>query len=108
MANPNRSILSANALIKTEPRSTPLSSKDRAERLQHEFIPRGEAVELGKLSFGFTLDDEIYRCCVQTSRDPQSGPIYCGAVAEFVALIEHDYVGLCGKRGHVPPKPAPK
>lgn len=81
--------------------------KRTAQELQQEFFPRGPEVDTRTLQFRRTDGAEIFRCCVASSYDIQSGPIYCGAVAEYVAFapVEGDqsFVGLCGKRGHVPP-----
>lgn len=85
-------------------------SKERAREIQRgDFIPGGQPVKISELSFRRTSDSEVYRCCAQTGSDPQSGPIYCGKVAEFVAFLENErgsYVGLCGERKHIPPKQA--
>ena len=82
--------------------------KENARKLQGSFVPAGEPIAASELLFRRTLECEVYRCCRKTAFDPQSGPIFCGQVAEFVAEIKDDLgnvtgvVGLCGKRGHVP------
>lgn len=80
-------------------------TKEDAKRLQKgDFIPRGERIsDISQITFRRTKDHEIYLCCAQTNYDIQSGPIYCGDVAEFIAFRENGhYIALCGKRGHKP------
>ncbi len=42
-------------------------------------------VDLTQLKFKRTLENEVYRCCMQVGYDWQSGPIYCGDIAEYVS-----------------------
>ena len=83
-------------------------NKEDAKKLREDFIPNGEPISIKELSFRRTFKFEVYRCCERTSYDLQSGPIYCGGVAEWVAEITDDkgnivsMVALCGKRGHMP------
>lgn len=60
-----------------------------------DFIPRGEFVAIDSLEFRPTNNLELFQCCQQTGNDPQSGPYYCGKVAELVAGNRNKYVGLC-------------
>jgi len=75
--------------------------------LKRDFIPGGKNVssdELKQLEFRRTTENEVFQCCVQTGRDVQSGPGYCGDIAEFVAFFDDGrMVAMCGKRGHTPP-----
>jgi len=78
--------------------------KDRAKQLQSDFIPNGEWIDISTLEFRRTLPDEVYQCCVRSGHDIQSGPIYCGRVAEWIAFTIKGSVALCGQRTHVPKK----
>ena len=82
--------------------------KKRAEELQGDFVPGGKPIDIHKLSFRIVKEHEIYQCCHRVANDPQSGPIFCGRVAEYVTEIkdgESDVTGvvaLCKR--HAPPK----
>lgn len=80
--------------------------KEDAKKLQRDFIPGGPQIshaEVSELKFRRTLPHEILQCCVKTQYDPQSGPIFCGRVSEWVAYYKNGMlVALCGKRGHNP------
>ncbi|MDD3498200.1 MAG: hypothetical protein PHH24_01685 [Candidatus Moranbacteria bacterium] len=72
------------------------------ELLRGDFVPNGYIINLDALEFRRTKDDEVYRCCESTGGyDPQSGPFYCGEIAEIVAFCENNgipgYVGICEK-----------
>ena len=75
--------------------------------LKGDFIPGGSTVsldELRQLEFRETTENEVYQCCAQTGTDIQSGPGYCGDIAEFVAFFDDgEVIAMCGKRGHTPP-----
>lgn len=58
--------------------------------LNHDFIPGKEWVDD---PVDLRPPDGFYRCCVQTSNDIQSGPIYCGDRATLVA-DQRDRPGL--------------
>lgn len=85
---------------------TILTKEMAREIRQGDYIPKGiiGRVDANKLSFRKTTEHEIHRCCQITGNDPQSGPIYCGEIAEFIAFHNGGIVVLCGNRGHVPPK----
>jgi hypothetical protein len=81
------------------------------EGLQEDYIPNGEEVDeesAKNLRFRRVREDEIYQCCCQTSRDIQSGPIYCGKLADYVAeTVDSEgiyaVVAVCKKHySHVP------
>lgn len=80
--------------------------KEQAKRLQSDFIPDGKRLsreEVLKLEFRKTTADEVYQCCLSTQYDMQSGPIFCGRVAEWIAITEGGFIALCGNRpGHTP------
>lgn len=65
--------------------------KERAKELQEDFIPNGKEVnneEFSGLEFRKTLDNEVYQCTTQVDYDIQSGPIFCGKIAEYIAPVE--------------------
>jgi hypothetical protein len=71
--------------------------------LRADFIPNGGHVDVRTLQFRRTSETEIFRCCKRVAHDPQSGPIFCGHVAEFVARVDDSkVVALCER--HPPPK----
>ncbi len=77
-------------------------TKEDARRIRKpDFIPGGKRVDLNTLHFRRTGSTEILRCCRQTSHDIQSGPIYCGDIAEYVAPTAGGAVALCER--HAPP-----
>lgn len=83
-------------------------NKIAARKLQEEFIPTGPAADISTLTFRRTKNTEIFRCAVATGTDIQSGPFYCGRIAEFVAFVERDgeqfSIALCGIGSHRPPR----
>lgn len=66
-----------------------------------DFIPGGRYVDIDILCFRRTGSSEIFRCCRQTDSDIQSGPFYCGDIAEYVAPTEGGTVALCER--YAPP-----
>lgn len=85
--------------------------KTLAKSLQRDFVPGGPSVDVRKLSFRRTTEDEAFQCCAKTTYDPQSGPIFCGRVAEFVAEVPEQggHVAICKR--HVldlPPEVRPE
>lgn len=62
-----------------------------------DFIPDGKIVDTVTLQFRPTGRFELFQCCQQTGVDIQSGPHYCGRLAEYVAGDESSYVGLCDR-----------
>ena len=70
-------------------REVKLFTRKMAEELQGDYIPRGPRIsyeEWKKLKFRRAKPDEIHRCAMEVGNDIQSGPIYCGAIAEYVAF----------------------
>ena len=49
-----------------------------------------------------TREDEIYQCGARSIYDPQSGPIFCGRVVEFVFVDAEGGVDLCSNGRHRP------
>jgi len=45
-------------------------------------------VDIKELEFRRATDYEVYRCLRQTGNDSQSGPFYCGNIAEFIAITK--------------------
>jgi hypothetical protein len=73
-------------------------TKTYAKELQKDFIPGGEKVNPKDLIFERTLEFEVFQCCVSTGNDPQSGPIYCGRVADYVAMVDDTHaVAACSR-----------
>jgi hypothetical protein len=81
-------------------------TKGFAQQLQRDFIPGGGLLspeEVGSLVFRRTTASELFQCCVSVGEDIQSGPLYCGRIAEWVAPHRDGSVALCGQRfGHTP------
>lgn len=81
-------------------------TKKFAKRLQSDFVPDGRALsskEVAQLRFRRTRSHEVYQCAARTGHDPQSGPIFCGRVAEWVAYTDDGILALCEGR-HRPPE----
>jgi hypothetical protein len=82
--------------------------KELAKALQRDFVPSGPAVDITTLTFRRVTEDEVFQCCCPSSRDPQSGTIYCGRVAEFVAKGQRGYVAVCKRHViELPPEVRP-
>lgn len=77
-------------------------TKATAAKLRGDFIPGGKMVDINILRFRRTNDTEVFRCCRQTQNDLQSGPIFCGDIAEFIARTADGIAALCER--HAPPK----
>lgn len=69
-----------------------------------DYIPGGERVRsMDDFEFRETTDDEVFRCGTSICSDPQSGPIFCGDVADYIGIHKGDpnkAVALC--RRHTP------
>jgi hypothetical protein len=64
-------------------------TKEEAKALRkRDFIPNGERVDIRTLTFRETGEYEVYQCCFPTGNDPQSGPFYCGDIADFTADVD--------------------
>lgn len=75
-----------------------MSVKELAKSLQKDYIPKGRKLsteEQDSLMFRPTKVDEVYQCVCPTSYDPQSGRIYCGQVADFIASVTGGIVPVC-------------
>ena len=78
-------------ITKTEARA--LVSKMR------DYIPGGKKPVSSPhtLQWRPTMELEIHHCGVQTGNDIQSGPYYCGAIADFVATVPEGTAAVCKK-----------
>jgi hypothetical protein len=65
-------------------------TKEAIRSFSREFFPRGKTVKTCDWNFRRTEEDEIYRCCLSIGSDSQSGPFFCGKVADYVAFPEED------------------
>jgi len=79
-----------------------LTKKNAKDLLQRDYVPNGDEKmsrkELAALDFRKTLDCEIHQCGMMVGFDPQSGPLFCGDIAEYVAFTDHgSAVCLCEK-----------
>lgn len=72
-------------------------TKRQAKKLvRRDFIPGGPRVDLKDLQWRGTHDYEILQCCFKTGYDTQSGPFYCGDIADYVSFFDDgSYVGAC-------------
>lgn len=74
-------------------------TKSDAKRLVRDYIPKGRRLtssEAAQLRFRPTEEHEVHQCGRQVGDDIQSGPIFCGQLAEFIAEVdEHTIVVLC-------------
>jgi len=84
-------------------------TKEKAQKfIEDDFIPNGRVVDINDLRFRKTTEHEVFRCCAQTGSDSQSGPFYCGEIAEWVAIFPAEdpkkiwILALCGKGRHKP------
>jgi hypothetical protein len=63
-----------------------------------DYIPGGKPVSNPQiLQWRPTTELEIHHCGVQTGDDLQSGPYYCGALADFVAEVPEGTAAVCRK-----------
>jgi len=79
-------------------------TKTAAHTLQknlRDYIPGGKALssdQIEQLVFRETAEFEIYHCGTRTGEDIQSGPYYCGDIADFIARTsDGGVVAICGR-----------
>lgn len=72
-----------------------LTKTEAKKVMTGDYIPNGKPVDIQDLTFRRTLEFEVYRCGRQTGYDPQSGPIFCGDLAEWLAKVDNGVVCLC-------------
>ncbi len=69
--------------------------------MSSDFVPDGTVMSFDKIhkegiAFRKLSRDEVWRCCRMTSEDIQSGPIYCGKMAQLLgALPDSTFIALC-------------
>jgi hypothetical protein len=69
-----------------------------------DYIPGGKPVDVQSLTFRRTHEHEVLLCGTRTGHDIQSGPFYCGAVADWFAPVPEGAVAVCdrhAKRLHI-------
>lgn len=84
--------MKANILTKTAARTLQKTCRD--------YIPGGKALtrdQIVQLVFRETTEIEIYHCGTRTGDDIQSGPYYCGDIADFVAPAPGGVVAVCAR-----------
>jgi hypothetical protein len=85
-----------------------LTKEEAKKLLSPDFIPGGGRIDIRKLEFRRTGEEEMWRCCRNTGFDPQSGPFFCGKIAEYVAFVGEEGQGIIGAvavcERHPPPK----
>ena len=76
--------------------------KQMQELMKPDYIPNGKSrIYLGDLKFRRTQEHEVCRCAAMTGDDIQSGPIYCGKLAEWIHECEDgSFIASCDK--HTP------
>ena len=65
-------------------------TRQEAKQLQRDYIPNGSRVDeetVRCLVYRALTEGEIHRCGWSDSYDPQSGPIFCGQVADWMAPV---------------------
>lgn len=63
-----------------------------------DYIPGGKPVaDIAALTFRRTSEHEVLLCGTQTGNDIQSGPFYCGAIADWVAVTTNGTAAVCGR-----------
>lgn len=76
-------------------------TKEAVRKLQKgDFIPNGARLtekDLQELKFRKTHRTEIQRCAMAIGNDSQSGLLYCGDVADYVAKTKTGILCLCEK-----------
>lgn len=60
-------------------------AKKLVERMR-DYIPGGKPVNVRSLIFRRTHEHEVLLCGTKTGNDLQSGPYYCGAVADWAVV----------------------
>jgi hypothetical protein len=77
-------------------------TKEFAKKLQRDYVPNGQPTDYVD-AIRDTKDYEIYQCACSTGYDPQSGPIYCGDIADYLGTYVDKtcYVSVCKRHKHV-------
>ena len=77
-------------------------NKSEAKKLtkqMRDYIPGGKPVDVSSLVFHRTREHEVLLCGTRTGEDIQSGPYYCGAIADWMAAASGGVVAVCDKHG---------
>jgi hypothetical protein len=75
----------------------PATKTESKELLKEDYIPGGKRIDITNIEFRRTEEHEVFRCCAITGNDVQSGPFYCGSIAEWVCETDDGIV--CVARG---------
>ena len=73
-------------------------AKNPVEQMR-DYIPGGKSVAVSSLMFRRTYEHEVHLCGARTGNDIQSGPYYCGAIADWVASTSDGLAAVCSKHG---------
>jgi hypothetical protein len=66
-----------------------------------DYIPGGKPiVDIAALTFRRTQEHEVLLCGTRTGHDIQSGPCYCGAVADWVAVTADGTAAVCDRHAN--------
>lgn len=68
--------------------------------IESDFIPGGKCIDVSNLVFRKTNQTEILRCCKTVGEDVQSGPIYCGSIAEYTSQTDHGRINFCERHSN--------
>ena len=71
-------------------------AKKLAEQMR-DYIPGGKPVDVVSLTFRRTYDHEVLLCGTRTGHDIQSGPFYCGAIADWAAEANGGVAPICDR-----------
>lgn len=77
-----------------------LFSKENARKLlRGDFIPGdGRVKDTKNLKWRKTEDFEVHQCCIVVGHDIQSGPGYCGGIADWIAETKPGmYMSVCNR-----------
>jgi hypothetical protein len=76
-----------------------LEAKALVEKMR-DYIPGGKPVDASRLIFRPTSNaGDVHLCGVQTGTDIQSGPFFCGKVADWIAQTASGVVAICEGHG---------
>jgi hypothetical protein len=76
-----------------------LEAKALVEKMR-DYIPGGKPVDPSRLIFRPTSNTgAVHLCGVRTGEDIQSGPYYCGKVADWFATTADGTVAICDRHG---------
>ena len=73
-------------------------AKKLVERMR-DYIPKGKPVAVSSLTFRRMHEHELHLCGARTGNDIQSGPYYCGAIADWVSSTSDGLAAVCERHG---------